>query len=333
MAGLIRELTFRHESLPLVRPFRISRGSKTAAEVVTVAIAEGAAVGRGEGVPYQRYGESIVGALAAIEEQGAAIEAGAGREDLLRMMPPGAARNALDCALWDLEARLTGKSVSSQLGLFDPSTPIATALTVGLDAPDAMREAAYSLKDAPLIKVKVDASDPAAQLRAVREVAPNPRLIIDPNESWSMAEVEGLQDLMVALRVDLLEQPLPAEHDAPLAGFASHIPIAADESIHTAADLEALPSGYAIVNVKLDKAGGLTAALELARCARARGLGVMTGCMISSSLSIAPAFAIAADSLFVDLDGPLWLAEDRTGGVACDRGMLIPPRAGFWGAN
>ena len=196
-----------------------------------------------------------------------------------------------------------------------------------------MAQAARALAQVPLIKVKVDRSDPAAQLRAVREAAPGPRLIVDPNESWTIAEVTGLQNLLVDLRVDCLEQPLPAGEDRSLASFASAVPIAADESIHTAADLERLPGGYGIVNVKLDKAGGLTAALELAQAARARGLAVMTGCMISTSLSIAPAlaFARATGSDLVDLDGALWLTADRAGGVWERDGLLHPPQPGFWG--
>ena len=332
MAGADTTLSARHESLPLARPFRISRGVKTAADVVTVTIGRDGKVGRGEGVPYPRYGESVKSALAAIEALRGPIEAGANRHDLLDLMPAGAARNALDCALWDLEARLTGRSVFATLGLTEPLTPIPIALTVGLDTPAAMRDAASQLAEAPLVKVKVDASDPAAQLRAVREAAPDPRLIVDPNESWSMKEVEGLQDLMIDLRVDLLEQPLPAGEDRALDRFASAIPIAADESIHTVNDLDDLASGYAVVNVKLDKAGGLTGALQLIERARERELGIMIGCMISSSLSIAPALALAADSAFADLDGPLWLLEDRGDGVSCDRGMLHPPGESFWGA-
>ena len=332
MAGAGTTLSVCHESLPLARPFRISRGVKTASEVVTVTIGRDGKVGRGEGVPYPRYGESVESALAAIEAQRQNIEAGASRHDLLDLMPAGATRNTLDCALWDLEARLTGRSVFATLGLAEPLPPIPTALTIGLDTPAAMRDAARALAGAPLVKVKVDASDPAAQLRAVRDAAPDPRLIVDPNESWSMKEVEGLQDLMVDLRVDLLEQPLPAGEDRALDRFSSSIPIAADESIHTASDLDDLASGYAVVNVKLDKAGGLTGALQLIERARERELGIMIGCMISSSLSIAPALALAADSAFADLDGPLWLLEDRGDGVSCDRGMLHPPGEGFWGS-
>ena len=194
-----------------------------------------------------------------------------------------------------------------------------------------MGPAAAALADAPLLKIKVDRSDPAAQLKAVRAAAPKPKMIVDPNESWTIAEVSDLQELMTDLRIDLLEQPLPADADGDLAGFRSAIPIAADESVHVAADLATLPGGYRVVNIKLDKTGGLTAALDLAQAARIRGLDVMTGCMICSSLSIAPAWAIAAQSSFVDLDGPLWLAEDRDGGVSAANGIMSPPRPGFWG--
>ncbi|WP_298396602.1 N-acetyl-D-Glu racemase DgcA [Sphingobium sp.] len=326
-----RTLTALGENFPLATPFRISRGVKTAADVVTVTIAEGDRIGRGECVPYPRYGESVDGSIAEIEAVRDAVEQGASRRDLLNLLPAGAARNAVDCALWDLELKLAGSNVATALGLKKPLRPIATAMTVGLDTPDAMGLAAAALADVPLIKVKVDRTDPAAQLRAVRAAAPSPRMIVDPNESWTMAEVSDLQGLMQQLRIDLLEQPLPAHEDGDLNGFASAILIAADESIHVAADLDSLPDGYGVVNIKLDKAGGLTAALDLAQAARARGLGVMTGCMICSSLSIAPAWAIAADSAFVDLDGPLWLSADRDGGVTGDRGLLLPPQPGFWG--
>lgn len=326
-----RTLTAQGEIFPLATPFRISRGVKTAADVVTVTIAENGVTGRGECVPYPRYGESVEASIAEIEAVRAALEQGASRQDLLALLPAGAARNAVDCALWDLELQLAGSDIATALGLGKPLRPIATAMTVGLDTPDAMGLAAAALADVPLIKVKVDRNDPAAQLRAVRAAAPVPRMIVDPNESWTIAEVSDLQGLMQQLRIDLLEQPLPAHEDSDLNGFQSAILIAADESVHVAADLDDLPDGYGVVNIKLDKAGGLTAALDLAQAARARGLGVMTGCMICSSLSIAPAWAIAAGSAFVDLDGPLWLSADRPGGVIGDRGHLLPPQPGFWG--
>lgn len=326
-----RSLTVAGETLPLHTPFRISRGTKTAAQVVTVALVQDGVTGRGECVPYPRYGEDEQSTIAAIEAARDAIERGATRHELLTIMPAGAARNAVDCALWDLELRLAGGDIAAALGLAKPLPPIVTAMTISLDTPDRMAAAAAALADAPLLKVKVDRSDPAGQIKAVRAAAPKPKMIVDPNESWTIAEVAGLQDLLVELRIDLLEQPLPADADSDLVGFRSAIPIAGDEAVHVVADLGTLPDGYGVVNIKLDKTGGLTAALELAEAARMRGLGVMTGCMICSSLSIAPAWAIAATSSFADLDGPLWLAEDRPGGVSAANGILSPPQPGFWG--
>ena len=326
-----RSLTVAGEILPLHTPFRISRGVRTAAQVVTVAIAQDGVTGRGECVPYPRYGENAESTILAIEAMRGAIEQGVTRHELLTLMPAGAARNAIDCALWDLELRLAGSDLASAFGLERPLRPIVTAMTVSLDTPDLMAAAAAALADAPLLKIKVDRSDPAAALKAVRAVAPKPKMIVDPNESWTIAEVRDLQGLMTDLRIDLLEQPLPADADHDLIGFRSAIPIAADEAVHVAADLGSLPDGYGVANIKLDKSGGLTAAIELAEAARARGLGVMTGCMICSSLSIAPAWAIAATSSFADLDGPLWLAEDRAGGVSAAHGIMSPPQPGFWG--
>lgn len=323
-------LTARADAFALATPFRISRGVKTVADVVTVEIASDGVVGRGEGVPYPRYGETVDSALAAIATVRSAIEDGATRADLQRLMPPGAARNAVDCALWDLEAKRAGRSVCEILDL-PPLAPTPSAMTVGLDTPPAMAAAAQLLARVPLLKIKVDRTDPEGQIRAVRDAAPNPRIIVDPNESWTIAEVERLQPLLVDLRIDLLEQPLPADADDALEGFVSHIPIAADESAHVAGDVALLARKYQVLNVKLDKTGGLTGALALADAAAAAGLGVMTGCMICSSLSIAPALIIAARSGFVDLDGPLWLSADRLGGVRGHNGVLSVPEPGFWG--
>ena len=327
---MFRTLVARSDAFPLARPFRISRGVKTVADVVTVEITAGDVTGRGEAVPYPRYGETIAGALEAIARVEGAIAGGATRDELLGLMPAGAARNAVDCALWDLETRLTGRSVTQRLGLPDIG-PTATAMTVGLGSLQAMSTAARALADFPLIKIKVDRSDPEAQIRMVRDAAPKPRVIVDPNESWTIAEVERLQPLLAELRIDLLEQPLPADADAALEGFRPLVPIAADESAHVAGDVGALASKYQVINIKLDKTGGLTGALALADAAAAAGLGVMTGSMISTSLSIAPALVIAARSAFVDLDGPLWLAADRPGGVEGVEGVLTPPAPGFWG--
>ncbi len=327
---MTRRLAAAHERFALHTPFRISRGVKDAADVVTVTIRDGDAIGRGEGVPYPRYGESIEGVLAAVEGVRGAVEAGADRQALLALLPAGAARNAVDCALWDLEARLAGRSVSAMLGGPLPDG-ITSALTIGIDTPEAMAEAAGRVAYAPLIKVKVDAFAPASQLRAVRGAAPGAALIVDPNESWDAGIAAAMRPVLVEARVALLEQPAPAEADAWLDGFDAGAPVCADESVHVADDLDALGGRYGVVNVKLDKAGGLTAGLALAKAARARGLGVMTGCMVSTSLSIAPAMQVAAVSDFVDLDGPLWLREDRAGGVRDKRGVLTRPAAGFWG--
>ncbi len=325
-----RTLSARPDRFVLKRPFRISRGVKTVADVVTVTIAQGDLAGRGEGVPYARYGESIDSVLAQIEATRSFVERGGDRQALLAALPAGAARNAIDCALWDLEARLSGASVATAIGAPEPGE-VTTALTIVIDAPEAMVRATAAVADAPLLKVKVDTNDPAAQIHAVRSVAANAQLIVDPNESWDRALVEAMQDVLVNARVALLEQPVPAGEDDWLEGFTPAVPICADEAVHTAADLAAVARRYQAVNVKLDKAGGLTAAMDLAHAARARGLGLMTGCMVSSSLSIAPALHIACISDFVDLDGPVWLREDRRGGVRTENGIIIPPAEGFWG--
>lgn len=325
-----RTLHAQHDRFALTHPFRIARGVKTAADVITVTLREGDLVGRGEGVPYPRYGESVESALAAVEQVRALVEGGAGRAELLKALEPGAARNAIDCALWDLEARRKGRDVASLIGAPAPER-LASALTIVIDTPEAMAGAAAAVAHAPLLKVKVDANEPEAQIRAVRAAAPDAALIVDPNESWDRALVEGLQPLLAELRVALLEQPVAAGSDDWLEGFAPAVPICADESVHVAADLDTIARRYQAVNVKLDKAGGLTAALELARAARERGLGLMTGCMVSSSLSIAPALHVARMSDFVDLDGPIWLGEDRPGGVRDEGGFLHPPAPGFWG--
>jgi L-alanine-DL-glutamate epimerase-like enolase superfamily enzyme len=328
---MLRTLDARHDRFGLSAPFRIARGVKTAADVVTVTVRAGNVAGRGEGVPYPRYGETIEGALAQIAGATAAIEAGVSRDDLRALIPPGAARNAVDCALWDLEARLAGSTVAALAGVAAPA-PVPSAITIAIDTPEAMATAAARAAHVPLLKVKVDRAGAAEQIAAVRAAAPRPRLIVDPNESWTIAELERWHDLLVEHRVDLLEQPLPAGEDAVLAQFESRVPLCADESLHTSADLHALAGRYQYVNIKLDKTGGLTEALALAGAARACGFGLMVGCMVCSSLGIAPAMLLAGDAAFVDLDGPLWLIEDRPGGVIDRNGVLNPPQPGFWGA-
>lgn len=309
-------LVARHESLPLTAPFRISRGVKTAAEVVVVEAREGGLVGRGEAVPYARYGETVESVLAQVERGGE--------------LPAGAARNAVDLALWDLRARREGRSVADITGRPLPDE-IITAVTVSLDAPDAMHQAAVKVADAPLIKVKVDGAEPAAQIRAVADAAPNARLIVDPNEGWDFRLLDSLQPLLAGLRDVVLEQPIPAGGDAELEGYRPAVPIMADEAAHTAEDLDALRGKYQAVNIKLDKTGGLTEALVMLDRARAVGFQVMTGCMVASSLAIVPALHIAGQSDFADLDGPWWIKDDRPGGVRIEGGRLRRPARGFWG--
>ncbi|MHA6720300.1 N-acetyl-D-Glu racemase DgcA [Sphingomonas sp. RS6] len=328
---MLRTLDARHERFPLARPFRISRGEKTQADVVTVTIRDGGMAGRGEGVPYPRYGESVESTLATIEAVRSAVEGGVSRRELLGLMPLGAARNAVDCALWDLEAKLRGHSVATLIDAPEPRG-MASALTIGIDTPFAMAAAARQVAKAPLLKVKVDATIPDAQIRAVRGAAPGAQLIVDPNESWDERLLRAMEPILIECGVALLEQPVPAGEDGWLEGFASPVPICADEAVHVAADLPRIVGRYSHVNIKLDKAGGLTAALDLAEAAAAQGLGLMTGCMICTSLSIAPALHVARRSAFVDLDGPLWLAEDRPGGVQDAEGYLLPPQSGFWGS-
>ncbi|HEX7915657.1 N-acetyl-D-Glu racemase DgcA [Rudaea sp.] len=327
---MLRGLSIQPRSFPLHSPFRISRGVKTAADVVTVELAQGDCIGRGESVPYARYGESVAAVIAEVESLRDDLCAGMGRDELQARLGPGAARNALDAALWDLESRLMRVSVSSRLAQA-PHRPLVTALTVVIDTPQAMEKAAAGIADAGLIKIKVDADDPVARIEAVRRGAPAARLIVDPNESWTIDLLRETQDALVRLKVDLLEQPLPSDADDALRGFTSRIPICADEACHTSSDLSALVGRYQAINIKLDKTGGLTEAWRLLRAAKAQGFEIMVGCMVCSSLGIAPALEIAREAEFIDLDGPLWLASDYPDGVTLQGGMLMPPSPGFWG--
>jgi L-alanine-DL-glutamate epimerase-like enolase superfamily enzyme len=327
---MLRGLNVQSRSFALHSPFRISRGVKTAADVVTVELVQGDCIGRGESVPYARYGESVSAVIAEIESLRDDLAVGMDRDELQARLGPGAARNALDAALWDIESRLMHVSVSSRLAR-PPHRPLVTALTVVIDTPQAMEKAAASLADAGLIKIKVGADDPIARIEAVRRAAPAARLIVDPNESWTIDILRATQDALERLQVDLLEQPLPADADEALRGFVSRIPICADEACHTSSDLSSLLGRYQAINIKLDKTGGLTEAWRLLRAAKAEGFGIMVGCMVCSSLGIAPALEIAREAEFIDLDGPLWLASDYPDGVTLQGGMLMPPSPGFWG--
>lgn len=326
-------LSLDHVSYRLARPFRISRGVRTATEVVVATLSDGRCIGRGESLPYPRYGESVASVLAEAAELQDAIAGGLDRRRLQALLRPGAARNALDCALWDLDARRQGVSVAQLLEQQDALPVLASAHTVSLDTPEAMARAAAGLRQLDLVKIKVDASDPAARIRAVRGELPEARLIVDPNESWDLDLLRAMQPVLLETRIDLIEQPLPADEDDALLGFDSTTRLCADESCHVAADLPRLRGRYQVVNIKLDKTGGLTGALDLLQAAQAQGFGLMVGCMISSSLSIAPAWHVARHAEFVDLDGPLWLVDDPPGGVVMRDGLLQPPSPGLWGGG
>jgi len=323
-------LTARAVDHPLKAPFRISRGVKTAANVVVVEAHQDGHVGRGESVPYARYDESVESVLAQLQPALDAL-AGDGNEGAaLALLPPGAARNALDCALWDLRARRTGISVAEATGLPVPPSMI-TAVTVSLDSPEAMGIAARAVADAPLIKIKLSAEDPAACLQAVAAAAPDSRFIVDPNEGWTFEILHGLRSLLADLPIALVEQPLPAGADQALDGYDPPYVICADESVHVGGDLAALRGRYGAVNLKLDKTGGLSEAVRMLEQARALGFQLMTGCMVASSLGIAPALHLAGGCQYADLDGPWWLAHDHPGGLRVERGRITPPAAGFWG--
>ena len=324
-------LRVEHARHVLATPFRISRGVRTSAEVVVATIRDGDAVGRGESLPYPRYGESVESVIGQAARLSEAIADGLQRHQLRDLLSPGAARNALDCALWDLEARQQGASVGALLGQPEPLPALVSAQTVGLDTPERMAAAARALAHLDLVKIKVDATDPAAQIRAVRSALPDARLIVDPNESWTFPLLQSLQPVLAEARIDLVEQPLPAGEDDALLGFASTARLCADESCHVASDLPRLRGRYQVVNIKLDKTGGLTGALDLLDAARAQDFGIMVGCMISSSLSIAPAWHVARHAEFVDLDGPLWLRDDHAGGAVMREGLLQPPSPALWG--
>ncbi|MDP1631124.1 MAG: L-Ala-D/L-Glu epimerase [Caulobacter sp.] len=327
---MLRSVSILRKRWPLKAPFRISRGVKTTADTVIVELRRGGAVGRGESVPYARYGECVDGVMAQLETVGSGFEAGDPDAGLLAMLPAGAARNALDCALWDLRSRETGETVAQLTGLARPAR-LACAMTVGLDEPEAMAAAARSIAFAPLIKVKLDNTDVEARLLAIGQAAPNSRLIIDPNESWSFDTLKAVSPLLARLNIALIEQPLPAGDDHELEGFVAPAPICADESVHTADGLNDLKARYQAVNIKLDKTGGLTAAIHLLDEARRQRFTVMTGCMVGSSLAIAPALHIAGASDFADLDGPWWLAGDWPCGLKFAEGWLTSPATGFWG--
>lgn len=327
----MRDISVESETWPIAGAFTISRGSKTAAEVVVVTIREDGHVGRGECVPYARYGETVKDVLASIKVIGNSIADGMSREDLQRAMPRGAARNAVDCALWDLEAKIGGVPVWKLAGLEEPK-PLTTAYTLSLADPDEMREAAKLSATRPLLKLKLggDGKD-IERVQAVREGAPSATLIVDANEGWKAADVLPLAHELAKYNVALIEQPLPAKEDEALRGLDCPIPLCADESAHGVEGMQRLAGLYQYVNIKLDKTGGLTEGLSVVRCARRRKLKVMVGCMVATSLAMAPAALIAQGAEFVDLDGPLLLAKDREHGIRFEGSQMTPPEPALWG--
>jgi L-alanine-DL-glutamate epimerase-like enolase superfamily enzyme len=310
--------------------FTISRGAKRGAEVVVATLRDGAHAGRGECVPYARYGESVEGVVAAIGALAPRLAQGLSRAGLAALLPPGAARNAVDCALWDLEAKRSGRGAAELAGI-GALHPVLTAYTLSLDSPEAMAQKAHKAASYPILKLKLGGAGDGERLAAVRAAAPDARLIADANEAWQPHETESLLAAAAAARVELLEQPLPAGKDDILAKIARVVPVCADESVHGSTSLSCLAGRYDVVNIKLDKTGGLTEALLLVQEARARGLKVMVGCMVATSLAMAPALLLAQDADWVDLDGPLLLARDRTPGLAFDGAMILPPEPALWG--
>jgi L-alanine-DL-glutamate epimerase-like enolase superfamily enzyme len=326
----MRRLTVCAESWPIAGSFTISRGSKTKADVVLVEIADGEIVGRGECVPYPRYGETIDGAIAAIEDLRPQIEDGLGREALQTAMRQGAARNAVDCALWDLDAKRTGRPAWQLAGLAQPR-PATTAYTLSLGGIETMAAAARANADRPLLKLKLSGPGDLDRVRAVHENAPRARLIVDANEAWTPEIFAELAPQLVPLGVELIEQPLPASNDQALSALVRPVPVCADESCHDTASLSAIRGRYDAVNIKLDKTGGLTEALRLSAAAKAEGLAIMVGCMVATSLAMAPAQLIAQDARWVDLDGPLLLAKDREPGLVYQGNLVMPASPELWG--
>lgn len=328
---MTRHLAATIERFPIAGAFTIARGSRTEAVVVLASVTDAAGhVGRGECVPYARYGETVESVAALILEQADAIAAGATRADLLARMKPGAARNALDCALFDLEAKQSGRPAWEIAGLTAPG-PAVTAYTLSLGTPESMEAAAAAAAARPLLKVKLGGTGDPERIAAVRRGAPDSRLIVDANEAWRSETIEANLAACVAAGVGLIEQPLPAGEDELLATIARPIPICADESLHDRAGLDALARRYDAINIKLDKAGGLTEAVMLAHEARARGFSLMIGCMVGTSLAMAPAMLLAHHADYVDLDGPLLLARDRDPALRFEGSTIHPPTPDLWG--
>ncbi|MFV0298039.1 MAG: N-acetyl-D-Glu racemase DgcA [Hyphomicrobiaceae bacterium] len=330
MSTVLEEV--RAERWPLAGAFTIARGSRTEAEVVVVTVMDGEYSGRGEAVPYARYGETTSGVMADIRNGCSSVE-DLTRDALLTAMPAGAARNAIDCALLDLEAKRSGAPAASLLEIPWLGEPMVTCFTISLASPDDMAQAARTARDKQLLKLKLGGGAvDAERLLAVRAARPDARLVADANESWSAADLEQLMAVCAEVKLEVLEQPLPAAADAPLSRVKRLVPVCADEGAHTATDIARIAGRYDAVNIKLDKAGGITSAVGMADAARGAGLDVMVGCMVGTSLAMAPAWLLAPWARWLDLDGPLLLAGDRSPAITYSRGgLMAPPPRELWG--
>jgi L-Ala-D/L-Glu epimerase len=326
-----RSLSVSRDSWPLASVFRISRGARTVSEVVVAEISDGELQGRGECFPYARYGESLDSVEAQIRSAADAIAGGAGREELLLVLPAGAARNAVDCALWDLEAKQAGIRAWTLAGLGDLK-PVTTVFTLGVDSPDVMAAKAAENRARPRLKLKMtgDGLD-LERVAVIHAAAPDTGLVVDANEGWTIEQYLEVAPKLAALGVEMIEQPLPAADDGALQGVERVVPVCADESCHDSASLAGLIGKYDMINIKLDKTGGLTEALRLRDAAVAAGFGIMVGCMIGTSLAMAPGVLVAQGAEVVDLDGPLLLAKDREPGLTYDGSVILPPPAALWG--
>ena len=323
-------LGVRIERWPIAGSFTISRGAKTEAITVVAEVNHGGHAGRGECVPYPRYGETPEATLGAIQAMRDLVAGGLDRTALQAAMPPGAARNALDCAMADLEAKRSSRRVWNLLGRPEPGACI-TAYTISLASPEAMAAAAAKVAHRELLKIKLGANGDAMRIAAVRQAAPKSELIVDANEAWTRDNLEQNLAACAQAGVTLVEQPLPAGEDELLARIRRPLAVCADESVHDRTSLEALRERYDAVNIKLDKTGGLTEALAMADAAEALGFQIMIGCMVATSLAMAPAMLLTKQARYVDLDGPLLLARDRDGGLRYDGSLIYPPEAALWG--
>ena len=323
-------LTCTEESWPIAGTFTIARGSKTAARVVVVKLSDGTHRGQGEAVPYARYGETVEATIAALEMARIDIENGIGHQDIQHLELPFSARNALDCALWDLESKQSGKRCWQLASLPEP-TAVTTAYTLSLDTPENMASAAAVATKRTLLKLKLGREGDMERLTAVRRAVPNARLIIDANEGWSSCNVAAMLRACKSVGVELVEQPLPASDDEALRGLSRDVLICADESAHGLDSLPSLLGKYDAINIKLDKTGGLAPALALAKAAKAADMKIMVGCMLATSLAMAPAFLLASFADYVDLDGPLLLQADRQPAIRYDGSLMAPPPPALWG--